>query len=405
MTVYRAKGLEFDAVVLPELERSTFTRGSLPAFLPERSHDGAGPVQRIYAGPKAAWEPLLPEVEAAAAQFRESRTRDSLSALYVALTRARFGVHLIMDPDPEGKSRAKSDARVIREALLGPGAEAPPDRVLLEMGNPEWWRVGEGLTRLVRSPSSTSRPSRPREGPALGPSPGRRLVPRRVPSDLEGGDEVSLETLLRPLPRGALERGTLVHAWLEELEWLPPDGEEWAAPGTREWERLLGLAREAAPGLTDPAPVLAELQAWLRAPSIGALLTRSEYPEGTLVEQELPFMARDAEGILRGVADRVLRVPDRGGTRLVVVDWKTDRIADGDDGFEARVRHYRPQMEAYCRALARLEGIGSRTSARPAASHSGRASALAISRTERVRSLAIRAALSGSMKSAVSQGR
>jgi ATP-dependent helicase/nuclease subunit A len=356
MTVYRAKGLEFDVVVLPELEKSVFTRGSLPPFLPERSHGGAGPVRRVHASPRSHWEPLFPEIAVAAAQHRESRIRDSLSALYVALTRARFGVSLIMDPDPEGKSTAKSDARVIREALLGAGAEAPAETVLLELGDPEWWRDRGAPARLLRRPTSPTRTRRAGEGPVLGPSPRRRLVPRRAPSDLEGGEEVSLEALLRPRPRGALERGTLVHAWLQGVEWLPHEG-EWAAPGTGEEERLLAMAREAAPAVVDPAALLDELREWLRAPGIRALLTRSGYPEGTLVEQELPFLARDGERILQGVADRVLRIPDPEGPRLAVVDWKTDRTERGEEEFGARVRHYRPQMEAYCRALARLEGI------------------------------------------------
>jgi ATP-dependent helicase/nuclease subunit A len=357
MTVYRAKGLEFDVVVLPELDRSAFTRGSLPAFVPERSHGGAGAVRCIHASPKRDQEPLFPEIAEAAAQYRESRIRDSLSALYVALTRARFQVRLIMDPDPEGTSKARSDARVLREALLEPGAEAPPETPLLELGHPDWSRRPEAPERLLRSPPSSPRIRRASEGPALSPSPRRRLIPRRAPSDLEGGDEVSLEALLRPLPRGALERGTLVHAWLETVEWLPDGDDEWAAPGTDERERLMALARETVPGATSPGGLLDELRGWLQAPSLRALLIPREYPEGTLVERELPFLARDEKGILQGVADRVLRLPAPSGSRLVVVDWKTDRIESGEDRLEARAAHYRPQMEAYLRALAGLEGI------------------------------------------------
>ena len=72
----------------------------------------------------------------------------------------------------------------------------------------------------------------------------------------------------------------------------------------------------------------------------------------------MPFVARDREGILQGVADRVVRIPDPEGERLQVTDWKTDRIPAEDAGaLEERAAHYRPQIQAYCRALAHLEGV------------------------------------------------
>jgi ATP-dependent exoDNAse (exonuclease V) beta subunit len=61
---------------------------------------------------------------------------------------------------------------------------------------------------------------------------------------------------------------------------------------------------------------------------------------------------------VRGFADRVVRIPDPGGERLVVVDWKTDELEPSAEGaVEERLAHYAPQMEAYARALARSEGV------------------------------------------------
>ena len=52
--------------------------------------------------------------------------------------------------------------------------------------------------------------------------------------------------------------------------------------------------------------------------------------------------------ILQGVADCVL-VEDG---QLVVVDFKTDRVGDGE--IAARAESYRPQLEAYAHALSQV---------------------------------------------------
>ncbi|MCH8241334.1 MAG: UvrD-helicase domain-containing protein [Planctomycetes bacterium] len=54
--------------------------------------------------------------------------------------------------------------------------------------------------------------------------------------------------------------------------------------------------------------------------------------------------------LVRGMVDGILPHPD--GERIDIIDFKTDAI--GPDELEARVRHYRPQMELYARAMSRL---------------------------------------------------
>ncbi len=109
MTVHKSKGLEFDVVVLPELYDSLAGRRRSVA-IPERDPD-TGWIRRVYPSVPKHLQPLFPEVEAADRELQAAELRDGLSVLYVALTRAKYGLHLILPP--EGGS-AKHSAALIR---------------------------------------------------------------------------------------------------------------------------------------------------------------------------------------------------------------------------------------------------------------------------------------------------
>jgi ATP-dependent exoDNAse (exonuclease V) beta subunit len=178
----------------------------------------------------------------------------------------------------------------------------------------------------------------------------RRMLAWTAPSELEGGERVTVRQVLRPRQGEALVSGAAVHAWLEAIGWIE-DG----LPGEA---ALLARSTERAPGLRDPRRLLQDFRRWIDAEPIRAVLSRSTYPDGTDVDRELPFVARDGGRLVRGFADRVVRIPDPGGERLVVVDWKTDELEPSAEGaVEERLAHYAPQMEAYARALARSEGV------------------------------------------------
>jgi ATP-dependent exoDNAse (exonuclease V) beta subunit len=58
------------------------------------------------------------------------------------------------------------------------------------------------------------------------------------------------------------------------------------------------------------------------------------------------------------VADRLLRIPAPEGDRLLIIDWKSDRVDSSDSAtFAATVEFYAPQVRAYMRGLAPSEGV------------------------------------------------
>jgi len=375
MTIHRAKGLEFDAVFLPELGYGLAGREERAGVLPWRPRPGE-PVARIFPTVPSALRGFFPEMADAVAAHVDARLRDGLSTLYVALTRARHALFIHLPPDGKNPSKAFSAANWIRHALEGgaegfePGELLEPDQEVAEWGDPGWAEAVAGMDRGERSEPPPMPelwvPAAPPEG--RGPSPARPLVPAperrtrllltRSPSGLEGGGHRALWELLKPRPTGALDRGTLVHRWMEEIEWLEN--------GIPSRDTLLALAHSLSPGRSTPAEeeAIAALAdtfvGWLELPAVRHSLSRGAWPEGTEVWRERRVAVVDSDALLSGTADRVMRLPDPvdDAPMLVVVDWKTDHFAAGDDeAFTARVEHYRPQMEAYLRALAAIEGV------------------------------------------------
>ncbi|MGW8266607.1 MAG: UvrD-helicase domain-containing protein, partial [Longimicrobiales bacterium] len=357
MTVHQAKGLEFDAVVLPHLYPSLGGRGSTDPASPLRDPD-TGRVVRIYPATDKGTRALFPELGIAHAQGRALGLRDELSTLYVAMTRAKYALHMVVPADGErGAGTAKSFARLLR-AALAPGEAADVEGKVLYHHGDERWVDGVAAGDLSGDPLDGAGRGLPAHRPTvtLRPASGGRTgnLARRSPSSLEGGEGVDLSALLRmDLSGSARERGILIHAWCERIGWIED--------GLPDETELRAIARERAPGV--PADRVAEwlsaFRRWMSVPEISDTLSRSRYPEGGRVERELPFLHRGPDGILQGFIDRLVILEE--GERVVgaeVLDFKTD-LLDGSDpeAVAAKVAYYRPQMEAYREAVVGRYGL------------------------------------------------
>lgn len=349
MTVHKAKGLEFDLVVLPELDLPLKGRGRARAVLPLRNPE-TGRVKKVFPRVGKDVRGLFPEIEAAALQEADRETRDALGVLYVALTRARHALHLFLAEDPEpGDCRSPTFATLVRGAL---GRHATPliqDETLLEEGRPDWPEE-----ELVREKEETPTLLSP---PALAGGGSRRLLAHESPSSLLTAGVVDLGRLLPLVPREGRLRGTVVHAWLEDLVWI----DEWSPSR----EALREVAHREAPGLGAGAvdELMDEMEAWLTEPQVRAALRRDAYPPGARVETELPFAVRLDEVVLQGRMDRVVLMESGGEVREAhVLDYKTDVLArnGGGEGLSSATEKYRIQIDAYRRALARLHGLSPR---------------------------------------------
>ena len=134
MTIHQAKGLEFDAVVLPELDGRLI--GKTPFCVTDTPKLSEPPVAISRYLSSSAWHYLDQRWRAAFGRDAGLRMTEVLCTLYVALTRAKQALYLITQP---GKPTDRKVSTLIHTALNGPDSIAEPSTVLWEQGDRGWW--------------------------------------------------------------------------------------------------------------------------------------------------------------------------------------------------------------------------------------------------------------------------
>ena len=373
MTIHKAKGLEFDLVVLTDLDRRFVPRP--PRLVVERT----GPLEsisRVLAAVPQEFQPFLPaDWQQASAQVSHGAVQEAIATLYVGMTRAIQGLEIVINPASSAeKTFPKTLAGVLRGTLPDAPA-APPEMILYSHGHladatsdalPE--EAGRVQQKSPPKPPSTP----PLAGPIhLQPLPAgqrRRAAPLRTPSAAEGGRTVAAAALLDPGSRAAREVGTLLHAWIELFGWPAEEPSD---------SQLLEVAREYPLLAEQHQQLLADFRRMVAAGPIAALLASpAEILPAELVATGLPagpaeprlkreqaFALKDGIGMLQGVIDRLV-IWQRDGVAVAaeVIDFKFDGVgtapgsAAGDNArlLAEKTLFYTPQLQAYSAAVAQI---------------------------------------------------
>ena len=338
MTIHASKGLEFDAVLLPELDEVLQPRGG---GVLTRRPDPRERYEVCCADPGTAAAHLDERTRALHDEHKERVMEEALCVLYVAMTRARHRLELLA----RQPSNKMTYARLLRDRL-GAG-EADADGVI--------WRHSDGVTSwFAPDEQHEPQPAAPTPPLELAPSTSLRERPTRSPSGEEGGRELRGRALLPKPAERATTYGSLLHRWMEEVEWLDDF--------TLEDEHLLALAAKLEP---DTAIRRRALEAWRRCLTFDEVRTCLGRPpmaglfDAPELWRERPFavvLEHDGQEVLwSGAFDRVVVFPDRAE----LVDFKTDSV-EGEK-LQQRVEHYRPQLEAYRKALAAMTGLAEKS--------------------------------------------
>ncbi len=292
MTVHKSKGLGFDVVILPEIEdRQVPDAGKFDVA------EGKG---WVLQNPARWVREKVPALREAEARWGEAQCYEAMCVLYVALTRAKRGLYVLLPQPPKSRKDADDFASLANWVMRSVGAEG--GGVVWQEGDSAWM---EEFGRRKEPEVATA--------VALGEAVPRRA--RATPSGekvemLEGGGSC-----------GGRLFGNEVHALFERVGWVD--------------EEVVDLPPGEA-GETV-ASVLAE-------PGVRGRFERGGREAGLFREQAV-------EGIVEGkwmsgVIDR-LHVLD-GGKRVELIDFKTDAV-ESDEALRER---YAGQMRAYRKLLA-----------------------------------------------------
>jgi ATP-dependent exoDNAse (exonuclease V) beta subunit len=412
MTIHKSKGLEFEVVIVPDLQAKT--AGSSRKLLswlergldPEdeiEGNNGSGEITEFLVAPlpskgedsgkSKAWVDRV---------YRERESQEMRRILYVAATRAREELHLFAQPaykveangdfslvDPsvgllstawpafEDEIRARFEEwKLTRQ----PSAEAAGPQTAAQATIESIAAMGESKLFVMPSAELPAKPTILRRLPqdyrhALGaPSIPQPVAKRaREAPDLtpqtKGAPGLDFETweggVYARHEGGLVSRalGTAVHALLEELARLRTSTNWPAARTALEQFQPRIAAQVRALGI---APSQA---AQLAADALQLALNASHDPIGQWILSPHPDAASEVgwtgiiSGALTGVrVDRVLRaglVPQsEGRAAWWVIDYKTAPADDLDPAAAlARLRPlFAPQLEAYAQVLRNLHG-------------------------------------------------
>ena len=402
MSIHKSKGLEFPVVLLcglaRRLNREDMSRPIL--FHPKL---GVGPkgldVERGIEYPTLARM-------AVARQLEREMMAEELRLLYVAMTRAKEKLilsvaltgggkdleklagdagdpvdpqvllacqsvgqwvllHALCRPEAGALRRAAGQDVVVLDTSFGPAwdirfvdgtplAQMPPHRWTAPQREQEEEEGGEDLTDLLRW-------TYPHEAEVAIPS-------KLTATQLKGRalDEEAAEEAPRPArslsfgrPRFAAEemgltaaqRGTALHQVLQYIDFERSETVE----GVRaEISRLVeGQYITPQQGeVVDPAPIAAFFRSDLGQELLSSVSLRREF-KFSILEPASRYYPQAGEGeqvLFQGVVDCYYETLEG----ITVVDFKTDRVTKRT--VAERAEHYRPQLEAYSRALAEITG-------------------------------------------------
>lgn len=330
MTVHKAKGLDWDVVLLTDLAGNTLLqrRDGL-----EVHRDEAGDVRWILDMPASDIAKHDPTLGARLAAAQEDAAFENLCVLYVALTRAKRGLYVVTHP---GKPTSANFHRLLDETLDADPHDRPiGERTFVcawEHGDPAW-------IAGVQRPGEAARPALAL--PAV--SVDRRITIARPRPRRPSAGEV------RRLPGRALflrdtdqrEIGIAAHEGLSLVGWLTGE----AGADAR-------LLQNALAGTPDAAA--SAVRRLIESPEIRRVFLAPSQPVDLWVEK--PFELLSGDQWISGRFDRVVIERDPSGAAVSATIYDLKVHADARDP-ESVVAHYRPQMEMYRLALAELLGL------------------------------------------------
>jgi ATP-dependent helicase/nuclease subunit A len=350
ITAHKAKGSEWDAVIVPFLAREARLGGNIryPLVI-----TGEQPVIAFDRSDRADLEDDLKKIQ------RQEMER----LLYVALTRARHTLVFALDSDFfRGKRGVHSDTQLkwLKADAGEPnaGALAAVSETATscaetiahhERRQPE--RVLESLNALQLETGWIDI-ARQKAGTII-----ETVNPSQFASEAAAAAEtptteewIEIEPELRPprIDNPATRYGVWWHDFAEQIPWVCSRPAQSGRTPTerRDYNEVFERSVTSSP---DPARSKREWQLLQKQIESSDGLAR-KLRDANSVRQEMPFFWRVNGKSLEGIVD--LALFDQRANEILILDWKTNRISA--EKIDVLRDLYRPQMAAYWQAISNL---------------------------------------------------
>lgn len=399
MTVHASKGLEFDEVILASLDDAW---GGAPTDWGSLAIDPTKPPQMVGPLGSAEIRYWIPELAVLERDERRRRLLDDLSLFYVATTRARQGLHLVVSNEPTGKlpTAAKLLAHALKrtEGTQDSLSEATSFAAALACASPSnaepFWSV------TYRAKPHDSRDSHRATSHATSHVPQSTMQPTPAACSLSASETPLVEIVAtggggRARPPSSHERaslwsddpftnadipirGVLVHECFREFRSI----EDLAAAVQSNPPSLAAFIARAAEraaiekGVPVPPSMMADAEQLLtrivqglgQKGSIAEALRAAPSDE---VRNEYPFLREVVVGdevgtdapslVTAGRIDRLILHRDATGKihSATILDYKTGAREASESVLESKLLGYRAQMRAYCASVEELWSLPS----------------------------------------------
>lgn len=374
MTIHASKGLEFDCVVIPVLGH--FWSLKSDSMISARDQQ-LGPVSIVTKYPNKLLRELHPALDRMYSHAMQRQVNEELCCLYVAMTRAKHCLQLIIPATKDGRSGnpeskfSLKPAHVVH-ASLAPSSPCEPGETIYQKRSPEpWYESINANTEIEQHPDPESTQSQSTIELSVQPATKLKtgLMGSLSPSALKNEKSFLLSGLLKQsaLDPSSKEFGDRVHAAFENIDWIPTNtGFDFNFNSDSKWIESLIETDGSSP---EHERLLLELENAFNSTQIREEFDHSRWLKNhpscntARVYHERPFAIPNPLNpaqLIQGRIDRlVIGSNTQGPIVAQIVDYKTDRATAGLTQTEliTYAKRHADQMIAYQNAVAHMYSL------------------------------------------------